>query len=172
MRSILFLGLAVVLFILARYFYFKPNYVYGEQLPQFEVQLLNGQTLTTQDLQGDIVLLHFWGSWCGPCRQEAPDVVALHASFGHKQFEGADAFKIFSIGIETDKARWIKAMNQEGFDWEWHFSALERFKGPLAKEFGVRQIPTRFLIDEKGMVVGVDLSFKEIQAYLKGRLSN
>ncbi|MDX1686144.1 MAG: TlpA disulfide reductase family protein [Saprospiraceae bacterium] len=165
MRTFIILVVGVALFWMARYFYFKPSYIYGEQLPDFEVELLSGSTLETKDLEGHVVLIDFWGSWCGPCRKEAPELVKLYDDYNDKPMD----FEIFAIGIETDRSRWLNAIEKDGLDWPWHYSSVSRFKDPLASEFGVRQIPTKFLIDEKGMIVAVDPTLEEVRSYLEER---
>ena len=158
--------LAVALFVIGRYFYFKPNYVYGQQLPDFNVTLKDGKQLSLSDLEGKYVLIDFWGSWCGPCRKESPEVVKLYKEFHGQAFKDASDFEIFSIAIERNEKRWKRAIGQDGLLWSWHYSSLRNFDDDLAKEFGVRQIPTKFLIDPKGMIVGVNLSFDEIREHL------
>ncbi len=156
----------IALFLLGRYFYFKPNYVYGEDLPHFELTLKDGTTLTTADLEGHYVLVDFWGSWCGPCRQESPDLVKLYKEYNGRSFTNATDFQILSIAIETDRKRWHSAIEKDGYEWPWHYSSLTRFKDLLADEFGVKQIPTKFLINPEGVIIAVNPSFSDIRAIL------
>ena len=172
MSKSIYVVIAIALFFLARYFYFAPNYVYGENLPPIEVELVDGGQLDSKSLQGNLVLIDFWGSWCGPCRKESPDLVKLYKDYHLRQFTGASNFEIFSIAIETDERRWKTAIQKDGLIWPWHYSSLSRFDDALAKEFGVRQIPTKFLIDENGMIISVNPTFEEIREILDERLLN
>jgi thiol-disulfide isomerase/thioredoxin len=172
MKQVLFFAIAGALFFLGRYFYFKPNYVYGESLPAFEVQILDGSILDKKSLTNNIVLLDFWGSWCGPCRQQSPSLVKLYDAYHDQSYDGPDNFEILSIGIETSKDRWLAAIRRDGKHWPWHYSSFQRFEDELAEEFGVREIPTKFLIDEKGIIVGVNPKFEDIRNYLEKRRRN
>ena len=172
MKKVLFLTMAGALFFLGRHFYFKPDYVYGESLPSFEIELLDGTTLDRSALSGKVVLLEFWGSWCGPCRRQSPELVQLYKDFHDVAFEGLDGFEILSIGIETDRQRWLSAIEKDGKFWKWHHASLDRFQGEMAREFGVLEIPTKFLINEKGIIVGVNPKFEDIRTYLAERQKN
>jgi thiol-disulfide isomerase/thioredoxin len=168
MRNILFIALAGVLFWVGRTIYFKPKYIYGQDLPEMVLPLINGDTLTTADLQGHVVLLDFWGSWCGPCRKESPELVKLYKEYTLGKKSKYD-FRILSIGVETKASRWKSAIQNDGLAWDWHYTSLERFKDPIVQEFGVREIPTKFLINTEGMIVAVNPTFEEIRNYLEGR---
>lgn len=170
MQKLLYVLVGVALFLMIRYFYFKPSYVYGEQLPDFQIELIDGQDLTKGDLEGHTVLIDFWGSWCGPCRKESPELVKLYDDFKNKKIAGGK-FEILGIGIETKDYRWKQAIEKDGLNWPWHYSSFMRFDDPLAKEFGIRQIPTKFLVNEKGMIVAVNPGFDEIRAYLTERIN-
>lgn len=172
MSNWIYIALAIALFFMARYFYFNPNYVYGENLPPIEVELIDGGRLDQESLKGNIVLIDFWGSWCGPCRRESPDLVKLYKDYHLKKYQNANHFEIFSIAIETDKRRWKAAIQKDGLIWPWHYSSLSRFDDPLAQEFGVRQIPSKFLVDENGMIISVNPTFEEIRRILDDRVIN
>lgn len=164
------LGLAILGFIGYKV-YQMPKFGDGEVAPGFQAQLINGESFSLSDLNGSYVLLDFWGSWCGPCRQESPDLVKLHKTFNDKTFSEADGFEIVSVAIETNEKRWKSAIAKDGLNWPHHIVQLDRFKGPIATEYGVREIPTKYLLDTKGEILMVNPSFDKLESYFQERLA-
>ena len=148
-----------------------PSYSLGEAAPVFEATLQTGDSFSLDDLQGEYVLVDFWGSWCGPCRIVNPEIRALWVKFNDASFEHADGFSIVSIGVEQHQGAWAKAIVQDNLSWKHHIfdqaSDLRFFDSPLAELFGVNQVPTTFLLDPNGMVIGVNLSIEEIERVLQ-----
>ena len=145
-----------------RYLYFLPKYHDGEQAEEFDAVLLNGNAFALSELRGSYVLLDFWGSWCGPCRRENPDLVELYNTFHNADFNGAEGFEIVSVGIESNERNWKLAIQRDGLVWPYHIGQFERFRSPIARQYGVREIPTKYLVDPKGNIISVNPSFKEI----------
>ncbi len=146
-----------------------PKFNDGQKAPDFTAETYQGKPFKLSDLQGKIVLLDFWGSWCGPCLQENPKLVELNNKYKTSTFKNADQFVIVSIGLEKDEIRWQRAIDKYNLDWEYHISNLKRMRDPIAKLYGVREIPTKYLIDEKGYIIGVNQSFEEINKYLMSK---
>lgn len=119
----------------------------------------DGTTFALSELQGGYVLLDFWGSWCGPCRRESPALVALEQNT-------SDKLTIVSIAIERDSSAWQRARTQDARNWPYQvMDYTKSFKflgGNIAGQYGVNQVPTNFLIDPEGMVVGVSLPLQEV----------
>lgn len=161
------LALALVI---GNYFYRKPRFVQGEQALPLALTLDNGQPWHLDSLRGHYVLLHFWGSWCGPCRRENPGLVQLYREFGDSG--GEPGFHILSIGIETDAQAWQAARMKDGLNlWTDHYADFQRFDGPVAKAYGVREIPTTYLLDPEGYIIGVNLDETALRKLLSKRLS-
>lgn len=159
----------VALYFGGRHFYFKPKFINGEDVPNIKAQLIDGADFDLKQLTGKYVLVDFWGSWCGPCRQESPQMVELHQRFSDQSFKDASGFEIVSVAIETDEGRWRNAIERDGLDWPYHIGQFDRFSSPIAKEFGVREIPTKYLLNPKGQIIGVNLSFDEMTDLLASR---
>jgi thiol-disulfide isomerase/thioredoxin len=159
----------VVLYFIGKYLYSQPKFINGEAAPDFKVALRDGTPFQLSQLKGNYVLVDFWGSWCGPCIQETPALKGLYDQFHGKSFSDAKGFDIVSIGIETDKARWENAIDALQMNWPYHTTDLQRLDSPLAKQFGVRVIPTKFLLNTEGVIVGVNQSLEEIEKFLKGK---
>ncbi|MDX1477299.1 MAG: TlpA disulfide reductase family protein [Saprospiraceae bacterium] len=163
--------IAFALFYAGRHWYFKPRYVNGEVAPAFSATLLNGAPFNLEDLRGKYVLLEFWGSWCGPCRAEHPALTAFYDQYHQKQYRNADGFEIVSVAIETSSERWQQAIEKDGLVWPYHIGEFERFQSPIAKQYGVRELPTKYLINPRGEIIGVNLSLEEMAKLLDDRTS-
>jgi thiol-disulfide isomerase/thioredoxin len=154
----------IPLLILAVYFggrawYFTPSVGAQELAKDFTAQRSDGQSFALSDLKGDYVLLDFWGSWCGPCRRESPALVNLH-----QKLQGE--LTIVSIAIEKDSSRWQRARTQDARLWPHQVmdqtTSLKFLGGEVASLYGVNQVPTNFLIDPEGYVVGVNVPLNDI----------
>lgn len=170
-KILIFLIAGVIIFFVGRKIYFTPNFVNGEVAADFTGTMPSGETMQLSDLQGQYVLLDFWGSWCGPCRKESPALVELYQEFNGKQFEDASNFEIVSVGIETNKNRWLSAIKKDNLNWKYHVSELTNFQSEIALLYGIREIPSKFLINPKGMIVGVNQSVEEVADFLRGRMN-
>lgn len=146
------------------YRYKVPKYINGEQAADFSAQLADGSTARLSDLRGKYVLLHFWGSWCGPCRKENPELVALY------QKHHAQGFDVFSVGIEQNMARWQKAIVSDSLAWRHHTVEIGDFDGSIAKLYRVWQIPSTWLIDPEGRIVGTNLLPSQMDKVLGDKL--
>lgn len=163
------LGIIIVGFIGYK-IYILPKFSDGDKVPGFTSTLINGQHFSLDDMEGRYVLLDFWGSWCGPCRVESPLLVALNQKFKKKKFKDAAGFDIISVAIETNEKRWKKAILADNLDWSYHIVQLDRFDGPIATQYGVKEIPTKYLLDKDGSVLMVNPSFTEIDAFLSSKI--
>ncbi|MEM8582740.1 MAG: TlpA disulfide reductase family protein [Bacteroidota bacterium] len=150
---------AVIALIGFRIWYFTPNYDEGEVAANFSAELLNGDRFELSDLRGSYVLLDFWGSWCGPCRREAPTLKAIHE-------EAGDRLAIVSVAIERSAQNWQRAIEQDERNWPYQImeetSSLKFLNGPISDLYNVNQVPFHFLIDPDGKVVGVNMGWNEI----------
>ncbi len=144
--------------------YRQPNFRGGDKAPDIDVVLVDGQHAKLSDLKGKYVLLQFWGSWCGPCRQENPYLVQLYNKYHDKGFE------IFSIGIESSRESWLSAIKNDGMIWRYHSMEPINFDGSLAKQFNIKSIPTTFLLNPEGVIMGVDLLPNYLEKMLSEKL--
>lgn len=159
--------LVLVAVLVGVYWYRTPAHAQGEQAPDFTGYLPNGDSMRLSDLRGKVVLLDFWGSWCGPCRQANPHLVQLH-----QKYAATGLFEMVSVGIESKQQAWLNAIKNDKLLWKYHISDLKQFKDHVALLYGVRVIPTTILIDKQGVILGVKLSAaeldKKIQAAIGG----
>ncbi len=161
---------------LARYLYMKPQYAGGEKAPPITSQLMDGSDFNLAQLNGKYILLDFWGSWCSPCRAESPQLVKFYEQYHEASFADADGFEIVSIGIETKVSRWLRAIQKDGLLWPYHImdkaTSLRFFDSPIAADYGIREVPTKYLLNPRGEIIGVNLSFDEMRKHLEKHLTN
>lgn len=119
------------------------------------------KTLTLYSLRGKYVLIDFWASWCGPCRAENPTVVAVYNKYKDK------GFTVFSISLDTNKDRWVAAIKKDQLAWPYHVSQLQGWQSPICQTFKITSIPSNFLIDKEGKVIGVNLRGEALEDALK-----
>ncbi|MEM6319452.1 MAG: TlpA disulfide reductase family protein [Bacteroidota bacterium] len=170
------IGLIVVLVLgyVGRIFYMQPKVVNGEDAPSISGTLLNGESFDLKELRGQYVLVDFWGSWCGPCLVEMPGIKQINEKYKDAQFKDANGLALVSVAIERDENRWKRAVERIGMPWKYHIADLTTsFKfinSPIASEFGVKQVPSKFLLDENGVIIGVNQSIEALDAFLERRL--
>lgn len=163
--------LLVVLLLISviNYFYNQPKFQSGEVAPNFSAVLYNGKNFNLSELKGSYVLLDFWGSWCGPCRKENKELVQLYEDLV-KLPTASVRFHLVSIAIESNKQSFEKAIKDDGLNWPHHILQLDRFSSAIAKLYGIKSIPTKFLIDPDGNIILTNPSVSEIRQLLSDKI--
>lgn len=115
----------------------------------------DGKPVKLSDFKGKYVLVDFWAAWCGPCRQENPNVVEAFAKFKDKNFT------VLGVSLDggstrTTKEQWLKAVEDDKLTWT-HVSDLQGWSNAVSTAWGIRSIPANFLIDPSGKIVAKDL---------------
>lgn len=153
-------------------FYLRPKFSNGANIPDFSTNLMNGESFMMSSLHGNYVLLDFWGSWCPPCRKDNPNLVQIYNDFEGKKFTDAAGFEIVSVAVENAEAPWKKAINKDGLKWKYHILQKERFKSQIPMLYGVKEIPTKYLLNPKGTIIAVNPNNKYIHQLLDPKLKS
>lgn len=136
----------------------------GSKAPNIVLPNPNGDTLSLYDLKGKYVLIDFWASWCGPCRQENPNVVKTYKQYKDKGFE------IFSVSLDNNAQAWKNAIEKDGLVWTNHVSDLNGWNSVAAQAYGVQSIPSTFLLDKNLIIIQKNLRGKALEETLKDLL--
>ncbi len=141
------------------------NVAIGNKAPDFEQANADGEMIQFSDIysKNKYTLVDFWASWCGPCRQENPNVVAAFEKFNSK------GFTVFGVSLDQDKERWLKAIDDDELTWK-HVSDLSGWQNAAAKEYGVNSIPANFLVDQQGTIIATGLREEALHSKLEALL--
>jgi peroxiredoxin len=128
----------------------------GAEAPVFTMNDVDGKPLKLSDLRGKYVLLDFWASWCHPCRDENPNVVSQYEKYKDK------GFTVLSVSLDNDKQRWVEAIQHDGMPW-YHVCDYKAWNGDVTTLYGISGVPTCFLIDPQGKIIGKDLRGEDLR---------
>ena len=133
----------------------------GATAPEFAEADTAGKMVSLSSFRGKYVLIDFWASWCGPCREENPNVVRVFNKYKEKNFT--------IIGVSLDKqsgrADWLAAIKSDGLNWT-QVSDLKFWNNAAAALYYVSSIPANFLVDPNGKIIAKNLRGDELEAKL------
>jgi len=141
----------------------QPEMARAKMAPAFAVTTLDGHRISLDDLKGKVVLIDFWATWCGPCREALP-----HMQLIARKFQG-QPLVILSVSMDSEENKWKEFVAKNGMTW---MNCRDgRFDGPMAKLFDVHAIPSTFTIDADGVLQDEHVGDAAIEGKLKKQIA-
>jgi thiol-disulfide isomerase/thioredoxin len=116
-----------------------------------------GKVISLKESLGKVTIVDFWASWCGPCRKENPNVVAIYKELHSK------GLNIIGVSLDKEASAWKEAIAKDKLTWT-QLSHLKHWQEPIAAQYEVQSIPATFILDASGKVVAKDLRGEELRA--------
>ena len=135
----------------------------GQKAENIQLPDVNGKTIKLSEVKAKLVLIDFWASWCIPCRKSNPGLGKLYKDYKAKGFE------ILGVSIDDNKTAWKQAIGADKITWL-QVNDPGGWDAPIAVKWKIEQIPSSFLLDEKGTIIAVNPLHRDIEAELKKRL--
>jgi thiol-disulfide isomerase/thioredoxin len=137
----------------------QPELARARMAPAFTVTTADGQRISMDELQGKVVLIDFWATWCAPCRAALPHIQGIA-----KKFQG-EPLVVLSISLDENEKPWKDFIAKNEMTWPQYRDG--RFTGPIATMFGVHSIPHTFTIDPDGVLQDEQIGDASVEGKLK-----
>ena len=141
----------------------RPELARARMVPPFSITTIDGQQISMDELQGKVVLLDFWATWCVPCREALPHIRQVA-----KKFQG-EPLVIVSVSLDSDEQKWKEFIAKNEMTWPQYRDGS--FTGPISKMFAVNAIPHTFTVDSDGVLQEEHIGDASIEGKLKKLLA-
>jgi thiol-disulfide isomerase/thioredoxin len=134
----------------------------GEKMEAPEIKLPSpeGDSIKLTSTRGSFVLLDFWASWCGPCREENPNLVKAWNLYHNK------GFQIYQVSLDKTKEAWIKGIQDDRLEKWIHVSDVSYWQSVVVPLYKIQSIPVNYLLDKEGRIIATNLRGDVLQRKL------
>lgn len=134
----------------------------GDIAPEIDLPDPKGTNVVLSSFRGELVLVDFWASWCGPSIKEQPELIKLYNAY-------PDKFAIYSVSMDTKKPLWLAAIAKQKLPWT-QVSDLKYWKSPVVGDYMLQSVPLNFLIDKNGIILAKNIHGNALNEMVKSIL--
>lgn len=132
----------------------------GQPAPEFESLTPNNQPVKLSDFRGKYTLVDFWASWCVPCREENPNIVAQYDLYKDR------GFTVLGVSLDGNPGSWLRAIKDDGLEWT-QVSDLQQWGSEVVGLYRIQAIPTSYLVDPEGIIIAKNLRGPDLATFLE-----
>lgn len=131
----------------------------GDIAPEIDLPDTKGNKVALSSLRGELVLVDFWASWCGPCLKEQPELLKLYHTYPNQ-------LSIYSVSMDTKKPVWIAAISKNKLPWT-QVSDLQYWSSPVVNDYKLQSVPLNFLVDKNGIILAKNIHGNALNVLVK-----
>lgn len=142
----------------------------GEVAPEIDLPSMDGENIKLSSLKGNLTLVNFWSTWCVACNTiKNPEYLRLYEKYKDYTFKGAEEFDLYSVAFDSNKSKWKKRIFDARLNWKNHVIDEDSYYSLYWWIYNIRSIPASFLLDEKGKILGVNMTYDQLDRALAKR---
>ena len=132
---------------------------------EFTMADMDGKQVSVADefAKHKVTVIDFWASWCGPCRQEMPNLVRIYDKYKEQ------GLGIVGVSLDEDKEQWTNAVKEMGMAWT-QLSDLQGWHNSAAQMYGIQAIPFTIIVDKNGRVLDAGLRGEALETFIANKL--
>ncbi len=137
----------------------------GELSPDVSLPNEKGEYVALSSLKDNFIYVNFWASWCPTCAIQLPHLTGVYNKYHRKVFRDANGFAVYNISLDGDRYEWLSASKRFPSEWV-NCCDFKGYSSPAVRKFGVNRIPSNYLLNPNGIIIGKDLTFAELDQRL------